>query len=294
MNIPKISFQKSNPSTEGIEIFSLQSLFQRRKRLDHQITEPHRVGFYIVILIKSGRGSHFIDFQEHDFAEGSLILVSQNQVQAFAATDVEGEVILFTEDFLSRYATNFDHLALSQLYNHRTPIVQPDKAEGMEIQTLVAQISREYDQGSDFAKGQILSLLLKTLLLRAERCQQTTDPTHSTPSYVQKFSSFQRLLADQLRGSRNAHEYADQIGISYKHLNTICKDVCGMTVKAYIDQAVIIEIKRELVLSAKNIQELSFEFGFYEDTNFVKFFKKHVGMPPAEFRKRQSQALPVK
>ena len=49
-----------------------------------------------------------------------------------------------------------------------------------------------------------------------------------------------------------------------------------------------LEIKRHLVISDQSIAELSDQIGFDEPTNFIKFFKKHTGQTPAQFRKNLS------
>ena len=75
------------------------------------------------------------------------------------------------------------------------------------------------------------------------------------------------------------------MNISYKHLNEICKIVTGNTVKEIIDAFLILESKRRLVISDISIKELTYKLGFDEPTNFVKFFRKHTGQSPTQFRK---------
>ena len=73
--------------------------------------------------------------------------------------------------------------------------------------------------------------------------------------------------------------------VSYKHLNEICKSVTGSTAKEVIDNLLILESKRHLAVSDISIKELSYEVGFDEPTNFVKYFKRHTQQSPAQFRK---------
>lgn len=46
----------------------------------------------------------------------------------------------------------------------------------------------------------------------------------------------------------------------------------------------VLEIKRALATSNASVQEITYTFGFDEPTNFVKYFKKHTGYSPAQFR----------
>ena len=66
--------------------------------------------------------------------------------------------------------------------------------------------------------------------------------------------------------------------------NHVCKVNINKTAKAYIEYVTVLEIKRLLAYSSKNVQEVAFHFGFDEPTNMVKFFKKHTKMTPTQFR----------
>ena len=73
--------------------------------------------------------------------------------------------------------------------------------------------------------------------------------------------------------------------ISYKHLNDICKAVLGQTAKEFIDKYLILETKRHLASSNISVKELTFQMGFDEPTNFIKFFKRHTHQTPSQFKK---------
>ena len=65
------------------------------------------------------------------------------------------------------------------------------------------------------------------------------------------------------------------MGISYKHLNTVCKLSIGITAKDFITQNTVLDIKRYMALG-HNTNEISRLTGFDEPTNFVKYRKKYV------------------
>ena len=60
------------------------------------------------------------------------------------------------------------------------------------------------------------------------------------------------------------------LGVSYHHLNKIVKAVTGRTAKAFIDNFIILECKRQLAVSDIPVKELTYLMGFDEPTNFVK------------------------
>lgn len=292
-DIPEVGFNRRDDSKLEFEIFHLSKLFERSSEITPSIYQPHRVSFHLIFFITSGSGGHFIDFKPYDFREGSLVFVSKGQVHAFdSQSKYEGFLMLFTEGFITDNFIKSDVLSLNRLYNYYlgTPVIEPNAIGIKVFRSLVSEIAKEFDYADNFAKEEILSLLLRVLLLKAERIKKTLLPVEKAGAFA-RFGAFQKLLEGHISVSRNAQFYAEKLGISYKHLNTICKSVTGATAKEFIDRHLILEIKRLLAVSDHSIKELGYEMSFEEPTNFVKFFKKHVGLSPAQFRK--DQALPA-
>ncbi|MBU2628285.1 MAG: helix-turn-helix domain-containing protein, partial [Proteobacteria bacterium] len=119
---------------------------------------------------------------------------------------------------------------------------------------------------------------------KAERIKRTLIPKEKNSEWFIRFGAFRNHLENHLTETRNAKEYAEMMNISYKHLNDICKSVTGSTAKEFIDNFVVLEIKRHLAISDISVKELTYELGFDEPTNFVKFFKKRANQTPSQFK----------
>ncbi len=286
--IPKIAFSKKSKTEIDFEIFSYGSLLYRRERLDFPLDKPHRVDFYHVIYITGGSGVHYIDFKPYAYSEGSTVFISKGQVHAFDfRSEVDGFIILFTDEFLSKNLIHSDILSFYRLYNYhlQEPVIQPEKTGGDRFKIIVKEMYWEYLLSDNFAKEEILRLLLKLLLLRAERIKRTLIPKEKNAEWFTTFSVFKNHLEKQFAQTRNANDYAGMMNISYKHLNEVCKSISGNTAKAFIDQFIILETKRRLAISDITVKELTYDLGFDEPTNFVKFFKNHTGQSPSQFKK---------
>jgi len=286
--LPQISFSKSNIVDLEFEIFTLQNLFSRQNTINHSLEEPHRVKFYHIIFITEGKGFHNIDFHPYEYSEGDLIFVSQGQVHSFdVKSGVDGQVLLFTENFITKNLIHSDMLSFSRLYNYHIhqQRLPADGAKEEKFAEIFGEIYQEYNNPDLFAKEEILRSLLKLLLLKAERIQRTVGSQKKKSEWLIKFGILQNHLANNYAITRNVSEYATMMGISPKALNTICKSFSGGTAKEFIDNFVVLEIKRHLATSHRSVKELTYEMGFNEPTNFVKYFKKHTGQTPALFKK---------
>lgn len=287
-NIPQVEFHKKKELAIEFEIMSLEDLFSRQDKILPPIDHAHRVKFHSIIYITAGQGTHHIDFRPYTFSRGSLIFTSRGQVHAFdVRPDVRGYLVLFTTNYLEENLIHSDVVSLYRLYNYHlhAPVMQPQETGGEGLHDLFKEIRREYANPDCFAKGEILRLYLKALLLKAERIKRTVTAEQKKTEWLIRFGHFSEYLEKNVASTRSVKEFAGMLKMSPKHLNTICKAISGATAKQYIDNYLILEIKRLLATSDSSVQEISYEFGFGEATNFVKYFKKHSGKSPSQFRK---------
>ena len=288
-DIPQIPFQKQDADGLEFEIFPLQELYQRDQGLlDHSISLPHRINFPLIIFITKGKGNHFIDFKKHPFQKGSIIFIAKEQVQSFdLKSDTEGFIILFTENFIWNTVDFSKSLNYSMLYNYHSnsSILNPKDMPDDGFTSIIEEINREYYFPDSFAKEEIISSLMNFLFLKAERIFRKDLDSKRDKKLAKPFNTFRNLLIKNYKNTRNASDYAQMMYISYKHLNDICKAVLGQTAKEFIDNYLILETKRYLASSNISIKELTFQMGFDEPTNFIKFFKRHTRQTPSQFKK---------
>ena len=78
--------------------------------------------------------------------------------------------------------------------------------------------------------------------------------------------------------------YASQLSISPQHLSSTVKKMTGKTVSEIIASIVIMDAKAQLKSTNQTIQEISYSLNFPNVSFFGKYFKRHVGMSPKEYR----------
>lgn len=83
---------------------------------------------------------------------------------------------------------------------------------------------------------------------------------------------------------RSVNFYADALYVTPKHLSTVVKTVTGRTTSDWIDDFVILEAKAKLKNSNHSVQRIALDLNFSDQSFFAKFFKKHTGVSPSEYR----------
>lgn len=84
----------------------------------------------------------------------------------------------------------------------------------------------------------------------------------------------------------NLQLLAQRCGISEDRFRHLFKQIYGASPTQYIAEQKIIHIKNKLLISEKSIKEISYLSGFHDENYFSRFFKKHTGLTPSEFRKK--------
>ena len=286
-DVPHIRFKKDTEQALGFEIIPLSQLF-RQTFPDHDPLKSHRLNFYAVILVADGPpGAHYIDFKAYEYQKGNLIFIAREQVHAFSSLQNNtGYLVLFTEEFLTQSMAHEDTIFLQQLFNYQLyhPVVPLTTGPFSEFKTMISMARRESERAHDFASESILRSYLNLLLLKAQRLR-TAHTNYLDSKYYPEFVHFQQLLRKDIFRSRKVSYYAEQLTMSTKKLNMVTQQMVNMPVKTYITTSLILEIKRILANSSVTVNEVGYEAGFDEPTNFVKFVKKHARMTPTELRK---------
>ena len=284
--IPDAPFLKKNKIRLGLEVVELRDLFLRQKNVPHRIDRPHRPDFFSVILFTNGGGSHFVDFKSYPVSKGTIVYTEKGQVHAFSAkSGTAGVQVMVSDSFLRRHGLCAPSIGLSALRadTGMTPLIRPGDADYDAIPPIVAAIDREYRRDDDAFREDILASLLKHLFLAIERVLSSKDSFIRT-IHSATFEKFGAILGKKICASRNARDYADFLGISYKHLNEVCKEAAGLTAKECVDRVLILEIERRLATLDLSTKEISAQTGFDEPTNFVKYFRARTGLTPTRFR----------
>jgi len=95
---------------------------------------------------------------------------------------------------------------------------------------------------------------------------------------------FLNLVQQHYREKRFLEYYAQELGITTKHLSRTMKMLTGFTAVEWIERYVILEAKVLLKSTNLSVQQISDKLNFPSQSFFGKYFKKGMGMSPKEFR----------
>lgn len=287
-NIPRVRYQNRHKKNYEFTILSNWEWLVDDMPEDHDPFRPHRIHFFALLYIMEGTGNHYIDFKKYPYKKGSLIFISKDQVHAFEQNlERDAFLLLFTEKFLERSSIASNLMQQLSLYNYHLypPMINLSEEEIPLFSDLILSIRNEYHATNDQLTEEVIQSSLKILLCKAERIRKKNRQAEPQSKYQEEFLNFQKLLNHHLPKERSVQFYADALSFSTKKLNRITQDIMKQSAKHYIDEHMVIEMKRLLMNTSLGIKEIAYKSGFDDPTNFVKYFKKNTKQTPVQFRK---------
>lgn len=275
---------KSDIVNLGFEIVELKSFYN----VGHSSIKLARViNFYVILFITQGKGIHEIDFETYEYNKDNILFINKGQEHRWIEYEnSNGYLLIFTEKFLEKHQVKFKDLSYwffdtSYLYK---PILHFNKEISQPLQTLLKSLYIEYNLPFSKHKDEILQCLFRTFLLKVNT-NLPQSKIDASEEQKEIFINFHNTIDIKINQSRNINDYCKWLKIPYKKLNETCKIFTNNTAKNHLDTMLLLKAKQLLIDNKKNISEISFLLGFYEPTNFTKFFKKHTSYSPKEFKK---------
>ena len=151
-----------------------------------------------------------------------------------------------------------------------------------DFMALMTPISLQ-EQGADQVMAQkVLDLLLYTVNLVYS---QTGQPLQTAKNRKEDIChELIQLVIENYTTQRKAQFYAERMGISLQYLSTTVKQITGRNVLDIIANVVIMDAKAKLKSTRMTVQEIAYSLNFPNPSFFGKYFKRHVGMSPQEYR----------
>jgi AraC family transcriptional regulator, transcriptional activator of pobA len=181
--------------------------------------------------------------------------------------------------------------------NHRAP-----------IEALFCE-SRILDLREDTPLAERIERLMERLALEFKQPDSSTAPiggwlacgalwalahgtgAHGTPELhgsqeAARLRRFRQMIETQYLNHRPVSHYARQLSVSETTLNRLCRALAGTTAFDLIQRRLGLEARRRLVYAASSVNAIAAELGFKDPAYFSRFFRRHSGISPNEFRRR--------
>ncbi|WP_271783631.1 helix-turn-helix domain-containing protein [Aquimarina algiphila] len=168
------------------------------------------------------------------------------------------------------------------------PVIQIPEEEVDKFETLWKMFTIEM-QSDDSLQIEMLQMMLKRYLILCARIYKSQENYPSKKEDSDMVREFNFLVEQHFKTKHSVSEYASLLHKSPKTLSNIFSKIGSKTPLQYIQDRKMLEARRLLHYTNKQIKEIAYEIGYDDIQTFSRFFKKQEGISPSEFKEKISE-----
>lgn len=258
--------------------------------------KPFRTEGILIAVCMDGSIVNTMNLNEYLMTKGTMLFKMPGDIVTINQIAENSKIccIIVSNDFLKNMLhLDFKGVMPVMAYLRTSPQIQLSDSE-------LQQFERIYSLMEDLInthhyRDQIMMSILSSFIYlicnivkNAEKLDEqlpnNKSVVNSRKAYHMK--KFIRLLGEHCKYERSVSFYADKLFVTPKHLSSIVKEVSGKSAGEWIDEYVIMEAKTLLKLSETSVQEIAYNLNFPNPSFFGRYFKKHTGVTPGDYKKK--------
>ena len=247
--------------------------------------------YLMIFICHAGSSRALYDMQEIRFRENEVAIILPNHIihPIESSPDYTITVIMhslaFEQEMIQRRMTH------DRNKFHETPtclLTDEEMAQYMKAVDMLELISNtpvsRYPHRHDMLMAQT-DIMVEML----DACRREIDEEERAINRNRSiFNTFCNLLALHYREQHEVAFYAEKAHLTTRHFSVIVKEVVGLSASDYIEQYLATQAKNLLLTRPDlSVQQISYHLGFAESPSFCRFFKRHTGLTPNDFRRQR-------
>lgn len=254
-------------------------------RADIHLGTPYQCNDSRLFIVTSGEMDITVNLLDHHFRPGTVGYFGKGcniQVNAVTA-DFAIHVLLFEQDYL------VDSSLYKTYYGKDTGLVMTLEADKAQIVEDMFSLLWNIVQTGVYSKDVVVSLAVSMMhYFDTIRHRQLEHEKKNTSRREELFKEFVILVNAHSGRERGLSFYAGKLCITEKHLCLTVKSASNKTPGEWIDRATVANAKVLLRRSDLQIGQIADRMNFPRSSAFSKYFKRHTGMSPQEYREQES------
>jgi AraC-like DNA-binding protein len=246
------------------------------------IEKPHKHDFFLFMLFEQGKGTHSIDFVDHQVTSAQMHLLFPEQIHKWELLDeTHAHQLMISR---SVFETLANSLRFSLMLYQNYPVINLSTEAYGKILYEFQHIRSELAKAT--VLWEIIDARIRLIALMISQEAETifnNQTVYQTKPVLFKYLS---LIDTYYKKEKLVAFYADQLNISANYLNILCKKHFHVSATALIHERLILEAKRILLTTERPIKAIAFDLGFYDVAYFSKFFKNQTRITPRAFREQ--------
>ncbi len=290
-HIPTYSLYGEQPDVAGhTDSLHVEDIPSRSRKYLWKIGAHRHHNLCQCVFVTTGPARVDLDGLRTVFQGPAVIIIPAGTVHGFRfRAETQGYVLTVDLDRLLTMATAAHQASIQALFSTPCAIdLASDPQLAGRAAQLLERLLQEFRQPDSLASpiGSWLACAVLWVLALKSMTRSSAD-SHGGRD-LQRLRRFRLLIESHLLRHWPVARYARQLALSESSLNRLCCRLTGHTAFNLIQQRLALEARRRLVFVAGSVAAIAAELGFPDAAYFCRFFRRHNGMSPGEYRRRQA------
>ena len=258
-------------------------------KTDEKVWQNH-TNYFSILWIKEGNGQLETDFSKTSCSANQVLCF--NIYQAFALhpeLEIKAQLLLFHPNFFCietyQHEVGCNGVLFNQVYNAQP--IEIDSEAAIEMAQLLKNMQEEISNG-ELATGELVFSYLKIFLVKLTRLKTAQTPSCNPGIQIPGIlTQLETVLNENFTKHHQPSFYADALLMPLKTLGNLCRKHFQKSLSMLIAEKIVLKAKWELLHSNAQVKAVAASLGFKDEYYFSRFFKKHIGLSPAHFRKTE-------
>lgn len=245
-----------------------------------------------VLFCEQGEATVTLNLKQYRLFPNTSMIMLPNSVLSLtaASTDFSVRYFAFSEGLFKAAGFRIEPPFFRHLKNNPCHVrTEPQGRQTIRSLIQLAEIAAD-DTENRFREAIAQHLLQIFFLDTYDKVQRLLAPGQAN-GYNRKeelFKQFIDLTHTYCTSQRDVGFYAQRLCISPRYLSSITQQMGQNSAKNIIDEMLMLELKVALQSTTLSMKEIAEKYHFPDQSFFGRYFKKHTGMSPKEFRARNA------
>jgi AraC family transcriptional activator of pobA len=272
------------------DVLHIEDIPSRSRKYLWKIASHRHAGQSQCVYVTAGSATVELEETRREVKGPALIVVPAGTVHGFRfRADSQGYVLTVDLKRVFGFAATAQQAPIDTLFS-APRIIEFTPALTARLDPLFQRLLAEFREPDSLGAPLVAWLGCAILWLLATAAQGAWQSAPASGHDLERLRAFRFLLEEKYLRHWPVSRYARQLNLSETSLNRVCRRLTGSTAFDLIQERLALEARRRLCYVAGSVATIGQELGFADPAYFCRFFRRHNGLSPSAFRRRQDGA----
>lgn len=248
---------------------------------------PIKLDFTLTLICTKGRINGTINLKDFTMDAPCLLIIIRGQIFHFKSLsqDFSCKMIGYSEGFLTNLLSGPQERLPLFLSVFENPVISLNEENLNDFGNYYNMLQRAVRKKQNPYRLETVKHLTQALFYDSSNTLHRIPENKKKNRHEVLMEDFLNLVRLHYRKEREVGFYANKLRLTPKYLSKLIKENSHKSANDWINEQVVLEMKALLKSSEMNIQQISDHLHFPSQSFMGKYFKRHVGKSPKEYKR---------